>query len=321
MKEELISVVMPAYNSEKYIKYCLESICSQSYKNIEIIVVSDGSTDKTEEIVMQLQKDDDRIILITQENSGASIARNNGIKHSKGEYILFFDSDDILKENALQIMYNEIKKEKADLVMGSLEIKENDKQKQVVGRIEEKVYQNNDVFKCSVMSPYPGTKLYNNNIIKKNNIKFANVKVGQDLNFFLKYLLYSTKIKVVTDIFAEYRIVSNGISRTYSYKILDIVNSFEDIKKNYLKEEKGDIYNYYISIAEAIHYGYQISKIKFIKNKIDRKIMMLYFNRYFKSITLQWNDFTKSYKKNYFKIKIKLLFRKIYVSNLYCKRS
>lgn len=317
MNFKLISIIIPAYNAEKTIEKCINSIASQSYKNIEIIVINDGSKDNTEEIIKKMQNNDSRIKVIQQENSGAPVARNHGMTYAKGKYILFFDSDDILKDKALEIMYNEIEASEADLVIGNLEIKQND----TIKKIEEKIYENENIFECSVLSPYPGTKLYNNQIIKDNNIKFANVRVGQDLNFFLKYLLYAKRVKTIKEYIAEYTISNTGISRTYNYNILDIVKSFENIKKEYVKQGKEKLYNKYIAISEIMHYGYQVSKIKFIQNKEDRKIMILYFNRYFKEVSLNWNNFTKEYKKIYYNIKLKLLFRYLYISKIYSGRS
>ena len=99
MREDLIkvSVIVPAYNVEKYIPKCLDSLINQTLKEIEIIVVDDGSSDKTAEIVSSFCKNDDRVKLIKQKNKKQGEARNNGIKHSEGEYIGFIDSDDLAK--------------------------------------------------------------------------------------------------------------------------------------------------------------------------------------------------------------------------------
>ena len=86
-EEYKISIIVPAYNVQKYIKQCLESIINQTYKNLEIIVVNDGSKDKTLDIIESIAKDDPRIIVINQENQGISISRNNGIKASSGKYL------------------------------------------------------------------------------------------------------------------------------------------------------------------------------------------------------------------------------------------
>ncbi len=95
--DNLISIVIPVYNTGEYLKECLDSVCNQTYDNIEIIVINDGSTDNSLEILRQYEEFDKRIILIDQENKGLSEARNIGVKHSKGSYILFLDSDDYIE--------------------------------------------------------------------------------------------------------------------------------------------------------------------------------------------------------------------------------
>ena len=119
MNNEKISIIIPVYNAEKNIKRCLKSVINQTYKNIEIIVVNDGSTDKTAKYVEEFKKDDNRIQLINKKNEGVSVARNFGIKVSKGSYINFVDSDDWLELNAIETLYKEIKENNVDLVRGN----------------------------------------------------------------------------------------------------------------------------------------------------------------------------------------------------------
>ena len=94
MKEIKVSIIIPVYNAEKYLHECLESICSQTYNNIEILCVDDGSTDMSAETIKTFQKEDKRIVLIQQTNQYAGVARNNGFDAAKGEYVVFLDADD-----------------------------------------------------------------------------------------------------------------------------------------------------------------------------------------------------------------------------------
>lgn len=96
------SIIVPAYNTEKYIDKCLKSIFSNTYKNFEVIIVNDGSTDKTEDIINKYIKKYDNIIYIKQKNMGLSMARNNGVKNATGDYLLFIDSDDYVEKNLLE---------------------------------------------------------------------------------------------------------------------------------------------------------------------------------------------------------------------------
>ena len=105
----LISVIIPAFNAEKYIAKCVESIMKNSYKNLEIIIVNDGSRDDTLSIAEDLKKSDSRISVVNQENGGVSRARNNGLDIAKGEYVAFIDSDDYISEDYFEKLISETK--------------------------------------------------------------------------------------------------------------------------------------------------------------------------------------------------------------------
>ena len=107
----IISVIVPAYNAEKFIAECVESILVQDYQNIEVLVVDDGSSDNTKDILREISCTDNRLTLIEQNNKGVSAARNTGIMNAKGEYITFCDSDDYLKENHLSNLYSLLNKD------------------------------------------------------------------------------------------------------------------------------------------------------------------------------------------------------------------
>lgn len=114
MSTPLVSVIIPVYNSELYLENCINNVLKQTYKNLQIIFVNDGSTDGSLEICQKIN--DDRIEVYSKENGGASSARNFGLKYRKGKYILFVDSDDYLKENAIEKLVNTAEKENADCV-------------------------------------------------------------------------------------------------------------------------------------------------------------------------------------------------------------
>jgi glycosyltransferase involved in cell wall biosynthesis len=114
----LISIVVPVYNVEKYIHECLESILNQSYKNIEVIIVNDGTLDNSIAKIEDLLKDK-RTRLISQVNQGLSAARNTGIKAALGEYISFIDSDDKVKSSFIETLYDKANETNADIVRGS----------------------------------------------------------------------------------------------------------------------------------------------------------------------------------------------------------
>lgn len=117
MKKSLISIIIPIYNKEKLLKKCIESVINQTYDNLEIILVDDGSTDKSAEMCDLYKKEDERIVVIHKRNGGLSDARNKGIECSKGEYLFFLDADDYLSVDTIEVLYKRIEEEKADIAI------------------------------------------------------------------------------------------------------------------------------------------------------------------------------------------------------------
>ncbi|MBR3281299.1 MAG: glycosyltransferase family 2 protein [Clostridia bacterium] len=117
MERPLISVMVPCYNTAKYLAKCIESILNQTYKNIELIILSDGSTDGSVDIMKKYAKKDERITVIDRDNKGVAISRNELIENAKGDYLMYVDSDDTISEFMLEDMYNALIKNEADIVM------------------------------------------------------------------------------------------------------------------------------------------------------------------------------------------------------------
>ena len=113
----LVTIVVPVYNVEKYLRKCLNSIVNQTYENIEIICVDDGSPDNSINILNEFAQSDKRVKIIRQENQGLSGARNTGINNAIGKYIMFIDSDDWIELNMVELMVNKIENENLDLVV------------------------------------------------------------------------------------------------------------------------------------------------------------------------------------------------------------
>lgn len=114
-EQPLISVIVPVYNVEKYLKKCVNSITSQTYENLEILLVDDGSTDSSGQICNEFEKNDARIKVIHKKNGGLSDARNAGLDRAKGQYYAFIDSDDYIQDNTIEIMLNAVKKNKSEI--------------------------------------------------------------------------------------------------------------------------------------------------------------------------------------------------------------
>ena len=114
--EEKVSIIIPIYNAEKYIKRCIDTIINQTYKNIEIIIKNDGSTDNSINLINKYKNKDNRIIVINQKNAGVSVARNNGIKKRDGTYVMFVDIDDWIELTMVEEMVKIIKEQEVDIV-------------------------------------------------------------------------------------------------------------------------------------------------------------------------------------------------------------
>lgn len=313
-----ISVIVPMFNCEKYIENTINSILKQKYSNLEIILIDDGSKDNTREIVKKYLANK-QVKLICQKNLGAPSARNNGILNSNGDYVLFLDSDDELCEDAFRDI-NEYLMDDIDLLIGNFnKIDENGKIlcncniTSSNDKIEKK-----DILNYSMLDPKPGCKIYNLNTIKKNELFFDDVKIGQDLNFYLKYLAIANNIQFINKNIYNYRIVNNSISRTYSLKILDICTSFEFVYKFYESKGKINEYNKYIMWTEYFNFYFQYCKIRYFKNKNDRKKILQIFNEKRKNLMLDKKSIIfKKYRRLYLISKIRYNLGWLYKSNIY----
>ncbi len=313
---KLVSIIIPNYNNEKYIVRCLDSILQQTYENIEVIIIDDGSTDNSWNIINQYRTRDN-FTIVKQYNMNASVARNKGIELSRGEYLFFLDSDDYIFSDAIEKMvhtYNEIN---IDLVIGDFcLVEENEK---LIRKEKHSVYNlmiDNPLL-YSYISPNPSNKLYKRCIIIDNGIYFGNVRIGQDLNFYMKYLLKCKNIVFIDNLIYSWRQVENGMSQTASLKIFDIVASFQDIKKFYTISNSQKEYDKYVTAVEFKHYCYQMEKqIKFRNYKM-RKLIVYYFSNAIANIDIKKSVHYSQYKKMYIICKLKIFFKFMYTSELY----
>ena len=151
-----VSIIVPIYNSEKYIERCIKSILNQTYKNFELILINDGSTDKSIDILNKYKKIDKRISIIDKKNEGVAKTRNLGIQKAKGKYVMFIDNDDFINKNYVETYYKIIKEKKLDIVIGGYE-RVNSKGK-VIKRVEFKNRPFNKEMIYKICSPW--AKIY-----------------------------------------------------------------------------------------------------------------------------------------------------------------
>lgn len=269
---DLISIIIPIYNSEKYLQKCLQSVRRQSYQNIEIILVDDGSTDQSARICDKYAKKDSRFQVYHIKNQGVSHARNYGILQSSGKYICFIDSDDWVPEHYVKSLASIIVRNEIDLVLCPL-----------AGQIEEEwtdfIFDFNqyDSEKFLFLSENyflygPVCKIYNVSVLRENRIFFPEeMSYGEDLVFNMKYLRYCNKL-YVTNQTSYYYIRENSNSLSQKYR----EDAFEIEKKLY---------------QELLDF----MKIKKIK---DQKLEQYYYRRYFDTA---YNVILKNGEHSFFK--------------------
>ena len=229
-----ISIIVPIYNAEKYLKKCLNSLIKQSKKELEFILVNDGSTDNSEKIIKTYK--DPRIKYFKNKNQGIGKTRNFGIEKSNGKYLMFLDSDDFLDLKACELLFKKIEKDKLDIVIC-------DFYKHYENKKEEKIHQ--ESFKNSslrenvtILNEYlsPWAKIYRKDLIIKNNLKFVENLKYEDAPFVLMALDKATKIGKLDCYLFYYVIHGNSETTILDEKVFDILEIIKIIRE-YFKEK------------------------------------------------------------------------------------
>lgn len=255
-QNKLISIIVPVYNSEKYIDKCINSILNQTYKKIELILIDDGSTDNSGHLCEVYAKVDRRVKVMHVKNSGVASARNKGIEATRGEFIQFVDSDDYIDRDMVETLAHEMNN-KVDIVMcgykrlskdhnGKIDVKNINLYNQV--SITKEVFLNEfgNIFKNQYIN-YLWNKLYVASIIKNNNVKFDNsINWGEDLMFNLEYLGYCNNITIISKLLYNYiNYNNNSITSKFNselhnnqQKMYKAVRKFLKSNNEYLGENK-----------------------------------------------------------------------------------
>lgn len=278
-----VSVIVPVYNVEDYLGECLDSLITQTLSDIEIICINDGSTDNSLEILTNYSKRDSRIKIITQENKGLSSARNRGFEFINGKYTYFIDSDDILKSDALEKLYNLACDKKTDFIIFKLinfdsetkEFSKNDyfEAKKLAKRVENKVFNYKDIIDIVFSTPVstPGN-FYKSEFVK--NFRFIENKIFEDNLFFAECIFNAKRVYFLNQHLYYRRIrpdsitttpTKNYVDRIYiSNRIFDLtkkLNLFEDCKKQLYNKKINLAYNYLFEL-EGEDREYFFSEVK-----------------------------------------------------------
>ena len=301
----VISVIIPIYNVEKYLKVCLNSVINQTFKDIEIICADDGSTDNSLKILREYANLDSRIIVISKQNEGAGAARNTGMDIAKGEYLYFLDSDDFLLPDALEKMYNKIIKTNADICVfknfrlnnltETFEICHWENNIKYIPQKE--IFNKNDIPEnfftfCNITV---WTKLYKHSFLKENNVRFQNIKTCNDVLFNYVSLSCAKSITFLNEMLVVHRIKhSECLTQNRKKYINSIYLAFSELekelkKRNFFEElettfekRKNSCYKYEISQLDHIwlkmYYSFKFYNKSYLFKKICRNIVSNIFS-------------------------------------------
>lgn len=242
MSNNLISVIIPVYNTETYLAPCLDSVLEQSYRNLEIIVINDGSTDFSLEILQKYSEKDDRIKFYNHDNEGLSVARNRGLDLATGDYITFLDSDDMLLPRSLEVMVKMIEKYSVDIVEGRVIRGKTHGNISPPKIYHPKVYSSQEaisrVLYQKELLPSACGKLYKTSLF--DNLRFEKGIIYEDLDIF--YKLYDKAIKILWIDFPVYfyRDTDGSIINTWKIQRLDVLKVTERLEE-YIKEKYPDL--------------------------------------------------------------------------------
>lgn len=224
---EIVSIIVPIYNVEDYIEECLNSIVNQTYKNLEILLVNDGSTDKTMEKVEKYRKDS-RIKIIQQKNQGLSVARNNALEIAKGKYIFYIDSDDYLELNSIEVMVEKSENERLDiLIFEHNEIYEENNNKKVKVKINvdfEKKCSGKEIGNLILECKFLGTvwnKFYRKSYLKDEKLLFEPERYVQDWFPIFKLICESNNVGFLNKSLYNYRIRKKSTTGKGGEKSID----------------------------------------------------------------------------------------------------
>lgn len=271
-----VSVIIIAYNIEGYITKCINSMINQTMEDIEIIVVNDGSTDKSLQQINNIALEDNRIKVINKKNEGPMQARIAGLDVASGDYIQFVDGDDWMAPDAIEKLFNKAKKEAADIILFNFYRAYNDQRLKASKSFRKDFQKKNDNIKCVMLShilPSICTKFIKREFLIKNRIEFPSLSYAEDLATTVNIFLYYPSVSTIDENLYYYYQRDDSITKKVDHKLLDIPIAVDYIKD--LLIERGIIQVYqkefeYLAFTH-IFYNKVICTSKY--NEIHRKLM------------------------------------------------
>ena len=325
---KLVSVIIPVYNAEGYIENCIKSIANQTYKNVEIIAVNDGSTDHTAEMLKRLVVQYNNLQVITQPNAGVSAARNTAISHAKGDFLTMVDADDDLPKTALADMVS-LMTDEVDLVIGShyeVKLKHTKSLKRCdcfkSDQIKERFRQ------FDPMIWFPWGKMFRRSVIDENNIRYdTNITYGEDHIFNLLFAKYMKGAAVSTNkmvynyyyirggLCAKYYKDMHSLQRYVLDKIIDFFGGIDQFPREYKTHYVGcyltgcmDYYIAWCKNSEAVERIKELFKI--YRDLLDEQVLSSFFDER-QLVYIESGDFNRLVRDYEIKNPKKTVWRKI----------
>lgn len=239
---EKVSIVVPVYNVEDYLKYCVDSLINQSYKNIEIILVDDGSTDDSGRICDEYAQEDDRVRVLHIENGGLSNARNTGVNVASAEWVIFIDSDDYYDRRTVEYLVQLQKKYAVDLVATSVIEVRDFQSDDFIGSLTDidslkldRYTALKEMFYGNIVGTHPGGKLYKKEILMK--FPFPKGMIYEDLAVSFEHIGACNEIAVgYINLYKYYRRPGSIVNSSYSDKFLDFYKAIE-LNREYVERD------------------------------------------------------------------------------------
>lgn len=283
-----LSIIIPVYQAEKYLRDCLSSVLNQSFENFELILIDDGSTDESASICDEYAKNDSRILVIHQENKGQSAARNKGLKLAKGEFVGFIDNDDRIEPEMFALLLKLAKGNNTDITSCSYSQLNPDGEIVYPQKIDETVYSFNnydgmkEFLSREKLNIYVWTKIYKRSFLEKNSIRFEEGKIDEDFLFNFQAYKYSNKSLLVSLPKYIYTYRLDSTSRSYSQTSLSKYLTGTMYRTDKILNETQTIYPdlTYLANRQKIIYSLGMLDVIFqsnldVKNYYDEIILYL----------------------------------------------
>lgn len=304
-----ISIIVPIYNAEKYINKCIDSILNQTKKELEIILINDGSTDNTEKLIKSYK--DKRIKYFKNTNHGIGYTRNFGISKSTGKYITFLDSDDYMAKDELKLLYEKCLEDDLDIsICDFYRVYDNDLVEVNLGDFKSSSLKDNPDIITENLNPWG--KLYSSKLLKDNKIKFVENLKYEDAPFVIEALCNAKKIGKVNDYLHYYVIHNNSETTVRDRKCFDILKIVDKIR-NYTKD-KDYLKDKIDKLTVRILTNYTIQQ----RNQSNKEIAMEFIDKAFDYLEKEVPDYknNKYYEQRGMK---KIIEKNKFLTKLYVK--